>query len=171
MRTLFCLVVGGCIAAQGMVAQAAPRPQRTIPCSEIIDVTPFPRLGSSNPRDQARLVLNAVMAPPAYLVQTSPTRTRPWRYFSKRGMVVKGGKSVTITVPVSWRQRVGISWGNAGHGVFHTIRMASCGSDAKRGYAYAGGFFLRSASACVPLVFHVGTRQQKVWFGVGRRYR
>lgn len=171
MRSLFCLIVVGCVAAQGTVAQAGPRPQRTIPCHETIDVTPFPTLGSSNRRDQARLILNSVMAPPAYLVQTSPTGRTPWRYFSKRGMVVKNGKSVTITVPMAWRERVGISWGNAGHGVFHTIRIAACGSDPKRGNAYAGGFFLRSSSACVPLVFHAGNRQQKVWFGVGRRCR
>jgi hypothetical protein len=171
MRTLFCLIVVGCVAAQGIVAQAAPRPQRTIPCDEIIDFTPFPRLGSSNPRDQARLVLNSVMAPPAYLAQTSPTGETPWRYFSKRGMVVRSGKSVTITVPVAWRQRVGMSWGNGGHGVFHTIRIASCFSDPKRGNAYAGGFFLRSSSACVPLVFIVGNRQQELWFGVGQRCR
>ena len=171
MRTLSCLIVVGCVAAQGMVAQATPPPQRTIPCEEIIDFTPFPRLGSSNPRDQARLVLNSVMVPPAYLTQTAPTGEKPWRYFSKHGMVVKSGKTVTITVPVAWRKHVGVSWGNGGHGVFHTIRFASCGSDPKRGDAYAGGFFLRSASACVPLIFSVGNRQQKAWFGVGRRCR
>jgi hypothetical protein len=167
----FCLIVISCVAAQGMVAQAAERPQRTIPCNEAIFHTPFPRLGSSNPRDQARLVLDSVMAPPAYLLQTFPTGETPWRYFSKRGLVVKNGKSVIVTVPLAWRQRVGVSWGNAGHGVFHTIRIAACGSDPKRGNAYAGGFLLRSSSACVPLVFIVGNRQQKVWVGIGRRCR
>ena len=168
MRTLFCLIVVGCVATQGVVAQAAPQPQRTIPCREIIDFTTFPRLGSSNPR---RRILNSVMAPPAYLVRAHPTLETPWRYFAKSGMVVKSGASVTITVPPAWRTRVAISWGNNVHRVFHTIRIASCGSNPKRGNAYAGGFFLSSSSACVPLVFIVGSRQQKVWFGVGRPCR
>jgi hypothetical protein len=169
-KALYVIVVG-CVAAQGMVAQAAERPQRTIPCNEAIFHTPFPRFGSSNPRDRARLVLDSVMAPPAYLLQTFPSGATPWRYFSKRGLVVKNGMSVIVTVPLAWRQRVAMSWGNAGHGVFHTIRIAACGSDPKRGNAYAGGFFLRSSSACAPLVFIVGNQQQKVWFGIGRRCR
>jgi hypothetical protein len=37
------------------------------------------------------------------------------------------------------------------------------------GYAYAGGFFLRAPSACVPLVLAVGSRRQTVWFGIERR--
>ena len=38
-----------------------------------------------------------------------------------------------------------------------------------QGYAYSGGFFLRSRAACVPLVFRVGSRSAVVRFGVGRR--
>jgi hypothetical protein len=84
-------------------------------------------------------------------------------------MVVKSGESVTVTVPLEWRKRVAISWGNAVHRVFHTIRIAACHRYPNQGYAYAGGFFLRSPSACVPLSFLVGSRQQTVWFGIGRR--
>jgi hypothetical protein len=167
MRSLFCLIVvgcvaTGCVATQGVAAQAAPQPQRTIPCREIIDYTTFPYLGNS--------VLGAVSLP-AYLVRAYPTLETPWRYFAKHGIVVKSGTSVTITVPPAWRNRVAISWGNNVHRVFHTIRIPSCGSNPKRGNAYAGGFFLSSSSACVPLVFIVGSREQKVWFGVGRRCR
>jgi hypothetical protein len=170
MRSLFCLIVVGCVATQGVVAQAAPQPQRTIPCREIIDYTTFPYLGNSQRRYQSRLVLGAVSVP-AYLVRAYPTLETPWRYFAKHGMVVKSGTSVTITVPLAWRNRVGISWGNNVHRVFHTIRIAACSRIPKRGYAYAGGFFLSSSSACVPLVFIVGSREQKVWFGIGRRCR
>jgi hypothetical protein len=55
VHKLFSLIVVGCVATQGVVAQAAPRPQRTIPCREII--TTFPRLGSSNPRGSFKLLL------------------------------------------------------------------------------------------------------------------
>ena len=172
MRTVFCLIVVGCVAAQGTLAGAAERPQRTIACDEIIDVTTFPYLGNSQPRYQSRLVLGAVSVPPAYLARSYPAQgTAPWRYFAKHGMVVKSGTSTTITVPPAWRNRVAISWGNAVHRVFHTIRIAACGRIPKRGYAYAGGFFLRSPSACVPLVLALGGRRQTVWFGIGRSCR
>jgi hypothetical protein len=169
MRTAFCLIFLGCVAAQGALAGAADQPQRTIPCSEIIDVTQFPYLGNSQPRYQSRLVLGSVSVPPARLVRAYPAAdTGPWRYFAKYGMVVKSGTAATITVPPPWRTRVAISWGNAVQRVFHTIRIAACASDPGRGHAYAGGFFLRGPSACVPLVLSVGARRQTVWFGIGR---
>ena len=165
MGKVFCLAIVGCIAAQGAFANATERPQRTIPCSEFVRITPFPFPGR-------RLVLGAVSAPGAYLPRTYPTEDKPppWRYFAKQGLVVKSGTSVTISVPRGWRNRVAISWGNNVHRVFHTIRMAAC-SRTYRGYAYAGGFFLPRPSACVPLVFAVGYRRQTVWFGIGQRCR
>jgi hypothetical protein len=165
MGKVFCLVIIGCVAAQGTFASTAERPQRTVPCGEIIKTTGFPYPG--NPR---RPALGAVSVPPAYL-RAYPTLETPWRYFAKSGMVVKSGTSVTISVPSAWRNRVGISWGNNVHRVFHTIRIAPCSRIPKRGYAYAGGFRLRRPSACAPLVFAVGGRRQTVWFGIGRRCR
>ena len=164
-----CLVTVACVAAQAALASAAERPQRTIPCREIIDSTRFPYLGA---QPQYRLVLGQVSVPPAYLVSVSGRWRFPddWLYFAKSGMVVKSSTSVTITVPPAWRKRVGISWGNNVHRVFQTIRIAACRSRESRvGYAYAGGFFLRKPSACVPLVFAVGERRQTVWFGIKRR--
>jgi hypothetical protein len=171
MRTLLLLAVGCCVAAQAAVAVAGPAAtHRTIPCDEIIGVTAFPYRGSSDPRYQSRPVLGVVSAPAAHIPQTSPTQSRPWTHFSKWGMVVRaGGRPVTVTVPRAWRQRVGISWGNGGHGVFSSIRFNACGSDRTKGNAYAGGFFLRKRSGCVPLVFAAGSRRQTVWFGVGTR--
>jgi len=161
MGKVFCLVIIGCVAAQGAFASTADRPQRTIPCGEIIQTTRFPYPG--NPR---RPVLAAVSVPPAYL-RAHPTLETPWRYFAKNGMVVKSGTSVTISVPPGWRKRVAITWGNNVHGVFHTIRIAACSRIPKQGYAYAGGFFLRRPSACVPLVFAVDGRRQTVWSASG----
>jgi hypothetical protein len=164
----------GCSAiwlSAAVAGKAADGPQRTIPCGEIVDVTRFPYLGSFERRHRYRLVLGAVSVPPAYLEQVVPTGQTPWTHFSKRGMVVRSGRSVRITVPQAWRRRVGIVWGNAGHGVFSSIRIAACGSDPSKGNAYAGGFYLRRPSECVPLVFRVGSRSQVVRFGVGRRCR
>lgn len=148
---------------------AASHGARTVPCSEVIDTTRFPHVG--NVEYPSQLVLGAVSAPGRYLPQSSPTGTRPWTYFSKWGMVVRAGAGadVSVTVPLAWRSRVAISWGNAQHRVFHTLRFPRCGEDAARGNAYAGGFFLRREGDCVPLRFRVGTRTKLVWFGIVRR--
>ena len=81
------------------------------------------------------------------------------------------GADVSVTVPRAWRDRLAISWGNAGHAVYHTLRFRRCGADAGVGTAYAGGFFLRREGGCVPLRFRVGTRTRLVWFGIVRRCR
>jgi hypothetical protein len=94
VRSVLCLVVIGCAVAQGTLASAAERPQRTIPCRDHIDTTRFPYFGDSRPRFRSRLVLGAVSVPPAYL-RAYQTLQTPWRYFAKHGMVVKGGTSVT----------------------------------------------------------------------------
>jgi len=151
-------------------ALAAPQ-QRTVPCSETIDETRFPHIGNRDPRYRSRPVLDAVSVPPAHVPGSSPTESTPWTHFSKWGLVIRGGAGadVSVTVPRAWRNRVAISWGNAGHVVYHTLRFPRCGDDAMRGSAYAGGFFLRRAADCVPLRFRLGTRTKLVWFGIVRR--
>jgi len=172
MLKRLCVCLAGCCAALALTvaASATDNPQRTIPCSEIIGVTKFPYLGSSQVRRRYRLVLDAVSVPPAFLEQSEPTGEKPWTHWAKSGMVVRaGGPGVTISVPPSWRKRVGITWGSGGHGVMSSIRIAGCGSDTRKGNAYAGGFFLSRSAACVPLVFRTDGQSKKVWFGVGRR--
>jgi hypothetical protein len=171
MRKLLLLLgVTACLALAAAAAFASDEPQRTIPCEEVIGSTRFPYAGSADPRYRLRTVLGAVSVPPAYLEQVFETRSRPWTYFSKHGLVARAdGRPVTISVPPSWRTRAGIVWGNAGHRVFHTIRLAGCGSEPSRGNAYAGGIFLRRPSACIPLVFRVGSLSRTVWFGLGER--
>jgi hypothetical protein len=146
--------------AVGLALAASPG-TRTVGCDEVIAATGF----------RGRLVLAAVLVPPAHITQSAPTESTPWTHFSKWGLVIRGGPGadVSVTVPLAWRRRVAISWGNGGHGVFHTLRFPRCGSDPARGNAYAGGFYLRRAADCVPLRFRVGTRTQLVWFGIARR--
>ena len=166
------LVLFGCgaLAAASVASPGSAAPQHTVPCGEVIDQTSFPYQGSFEPRYRYRLVLGAVSVPPAYLEQVSPTRSSPWTHFAKHGLVVRSGPDpVTIAVPRAWRQRFGIVWGNGGHGVFHTLRIAACPASPVGGNAYAGGFFLRRPSLCAPLVFTVAGRARTVWFGVGRR--
>ncbi len=170
MIAILALALGACCGLAQLAATTPPQ-QRTVGCDERIDETRFPYGGSSDPRYRARLVLDAVSAPPATIPQSSPTESRPWTHFSKWGLVVRGGRGddVSVTVPRAWRSRVAISWGNGQHGVFHTLRFPRCGDDSARGNAYAGGFFLRRAADCIPLRVRVGGRTSLVWFGIVRR--
>ncbi|MET0562297.1 MAG: hypothetical protein ABW114_02505, partial [Gaiellaceae bacterium] len=114
------------------------------------------------------LVLNTFSVPPAYLRQVVHVGGS-WPYWRKTRLVIRGGApAVTVTVPRAWRSRAAIIWGNAGTPA-SSLRFASCAGRAREGRAYAGGFYLRSRSCCVPLVFRVGARAATVRFGVGRR--
>jgi hypothetical protein len=146
-------------------AAAWSSPGRVVPCSEGIGYTAFPYEGTGY-----RGMLDVVSVPPAYLKQVVRVDDGPWRYWRKAALIVRlDGRAVTVTVPAAWRTRVGITWGNGGNGVLSSLRIAGCGSDPSMGHAFAGGFYLRSPSACVPLVFRVGTQAEIVRFGVGRR--
>ena len=54
-------------------------------------------------------------------------------------------------------------------GIVGTLRLPGCSDVPGSWNGYAGGFYLRSSSACVPLVFAVGQRSAVVRVGVGRR--
>jgi hypothetical protein len=142
--------------------------QRTVPCDERIDTTPFPYLGNSQPQQRYRSVLNAVSVPPVYLQQVIPTKQPRWRYWRKAGLVVRAQRALTITVPPRWRTRAAIVWGNSG-GPFESLRIAACAGSPHSGNGYAGGFYLRAPSACLPLIFRVDGRRTTVRFGIGRR--
>jgi len=130
----------------------------------------FPYVGDRRPQYRYRLVLGAVSVPPAYLAQVVPTRETQWPYWRKAGLVVRaGGPPVSITVPPAWHERAAITWGYGNTGVFASLRIAGCPGRGDRGFAYSGGFYLRRPSACLPLVFRVGTRSETVRFGIGRR--
>ena len=89
----------------------------------------------------------------------------------KAGLLIRGDSPpVSVTVPKAWRTRAAITWGNSG--TVSALRIASCprfGDEAWN--VYAGGFLLRSRSACVPLTFRVGNRSATVRFGLGRACR
>jgi hypothetical protein len=136
---------------------------RTVPCSQVIDHPRFPYRS-----DGYRLVLNTFSVPPAYLSQVVHVGGN-WPYWRKAGLVIRArAPVVTVTVPRAWRSRAAIIWGNAANPV-SSLRFAGCAGPAREGRAYAGGFYLRARSACVPLVFLVGERAATVRFGVGRR--
>lgn len=153
-------------AASGAAFRSAPH---TVSCNEIIGGTSWPSLGS--PDYRYRLVLGAVSVPPAYVPQVVHLRDGAWPYWEKAGLVVRAGRGpVTVSVPPAWRTRGAITWGG-NTGAVDSLRIARCGSDPSRGNAYAGGFYLRSRSARLPLVFRVGGHATTVRFRLGRRCR
>ena len=153
------------LAATGVAAaRASAAARRTVPCSEAIMHVRFP-YGYGY-----RLVLGAASAPPATLRQIVPSDQKPWRYWRKAGLVVTGSAPVSISVPQAWRTRLAITWGNR-PGIFSALRIAGCppAQGVEQGRAYAGGFYLKERSACVPLTVRVGARSATVRFGLGRR--
>jgi hypothetical protein len=133
-----------------------------ITCDQIIIQAKAP------PADSRRL-LGVLSVPPAYIPQVvrNPGGGQ-WPYMEKAGLVVRANRlPVTVSVPQAWRTRAAITWGN-GKPV-GTIRFSPCPSPPNVWNAYAGGFFLSSRGACVPLVFQVGQRSQVVRFGIDRR--
>lgn len=159
------------VAAASSRSPAPPQSARNVPCTEIIDHTKWPYIGSRDPRYRYRSVLRVVSVPPAYISQVVHLRDGAWPYWTKAGLVVRAGRGpVTVSVPLAWRKRAAITWGG-NTGIVSSLRIAPCGSDQSRGNAYAGGFYLRSRSACLPLVFRVGSRSTAIRFGLGRRCR
>ena len=170
------LVVATVALALAVVAAASSRSPFdrapvSVPCSEIIDRTSWPYLGSRDPRYRYRTVLRVVSVPPAYISQVVHLRHGAWPYWAKAGLVVRAGRGpVTVSVPLAWRKRAAITWGG-NTGIVNSLRVVRCGSDSRRGNAYAGGFYLRARSGCLPLVFRAGSHSATVRFGLGHRCR
>jgi hypothetical protein len=157
---LIALAVPFCLAAKVVTNHAPP----TVSCTGITG-----RVGSGHEGGN-RVVLGTVSVPPAYLPQVGPSRNKAWPFFTKRGLAVRGGgPEVVVTVPKAWRRRVAITWGDSA--IVSRLRIASCSAflPPKVWNGYAGGFYLRSRSACVPLTFRVGRRAKTVRFGLGER--
>lgn len=93
-----------------------------------------------------------------------------WRYWHKVGMGVRAGKFlVSVTVPVEWRTRAAITWGNSQR-IVSSLRFNGCGSApaSTEWNGYVGGFYLRTPTACVPLIFSLGHQSTTVRFGIGK---
>jgi hypothetical protein len=165
MRSSIFLVALACLALPGLSAFASPSGSPpTVSCDSIIEP-----VGSYSWRPE-RVVLGVVAVPPAFIPQTTASGDERWPYWSKSGLVVGADSPpVHVSVPKRWRGRAAIGWGNVD--AVGALRIASCppSSSLGRWNPYAGGFYLRSRTACVPLTFRVGSRSATVRFGVGRR--
>jgi hypothetical protein len=155
--------LGGSSHSAAVSAPRQPTVQLVVACDQVIlqPRSPF--------SDGYRRVLGVISVPPAYIPQVVRITGGRWPYWEKSGLVVRAGRSpVTVSVPQGWRTRAAISWGN-NKPMVSSLRFSACPTPANVWNAYAGGFFMRSHGACIPLVFQVGDRRQLVRFGIDRR--
>jgi hypothetical protein len=90
-----------------------------------------------------------------------------WPYFAKRGLLIPAGIGpISVSVPKSWRRRAAIEWGT---GPSSTLTLSACGSPPGVWDAFAGGLYLRTRIACVPVQFRVGKRTATVTYDIGRQ--
>lgn len=167
------VLVAACTASTGSSATGSQPPtQRPV-------VTPAEGcqlpVGNEPSFPGGKIVLGVISLGPDFLQPTVPVHQGLWRYWQKHGLWIRAGhQTVTITVPKAWQNRVAITWG-ANVGIVSTLRFPGCpaslGTPAGpgTGAGYPGGFYLRSRSACVPLVFAVGRRSAVIRVSVGRR--
>jgi hypothetical protein len=162
------VLIAFCLVPIGATAGRSAAPATLVPCADIILQAKGPHEGGY------RLVLNRMSVPPAYIAGNAvhlpaDLAFGPLRYWHKTGMVVRHGDfTVTVSVPPAWRSRVAITWGGAGG---TSLRFSGCPKEPLIGTwnAYAGGFYLRDATACVPLVFSLRGESTTVRFGIGGR--
>lgn len=145
-------------AVQGRPPGTAVASSQAVGCDQVIQQVGAPG---------GRVVLGVLAVPPARVEPGAPTGTSPWAYFSKYGIAVRADSpAVLITVPQAWRHRAAIGWGNDS-GAVSSLRVLSCPPQLGSWNAYAGGFYLRSSSGCVPLVFVIGRRATTLRFAIG----
>jgi hypothetical protein len=148
-------------APEASARQARQAPVSVVSCNNVIAST-------RKPDSEERVVLGSFGAPPQRIQRGADDQGSGWQYFAKSGVEIKAGVGpVTVSVATADRDRVAISWGN-GLAIVQAQRFTPCGSSALPWHAYAGGFYLRSRTACIPLVIKVGSRSKTIRVGVGK---
>lgn len=166
------VLVAACTASSG-TPSAGSHPATHPPVAAAADGCHLPV--SNRPSPPGKIVLGVISLGPEFLQPSVRVHQGWWRYWQKHGLwILDGHQAVTITVPTAWRSRAAITWGvNAG--IVSKLRLPAtlltpgCPVGPLKWNGYAGGFYLRSSSACVPLVFTVGRRSAVVPVDVGRR--
>jgi hypothetical protein len=116
----------------------------------------------------SQVVLGGIFVDAGYAQQ--PVRVSGsgrWRYWQKRGILIRAGTGpVSVSVPSSWRHRAAITYGA---GIVRSLLLIACRRPSGVWDGFAGGIYLRSPAACVPLVFTLGHRSTTVRFSVAGR--
>jgi hypothetical protein len=164
MRMTLVIVAGLVAGALPVVSGASPA--STVPlvdCGQIIGgMYSAPRV-----KNGSKIVLDSVAVIPHIAQPPVAVTAAPWTHWLKSPLIMRSGKQqIEVSVPKAWRNRAAVTWGNSG--IVSALRVAPCPSLTDGWHVYAGGFYLRSRSACVPLVIRMGMRTTTVRFGIGR---
>jgi hypothetical protein len=127
-------------------------------------------IGAVTPDSRNHTVFGRIAMPASFVGQLTK-ENYPLRYWIKAGIFVRpGSRPVDLIVPVAWRNRLAIGWGEGDEsgGVASTLRVMGCLAYGRKWLPYTGGFHL-SAPACVPLIVRTAGRSQTMHFGLGRR--
>jgi hypothetical protein len=145
-----------CAAAAAAAAPTAP--EQAIGCAEAADVRV----------EGTRILLGAVVLSPGHTLERPPLRgDAPWRWRRPARIAVRDGEvDVAVSVPLGWRDRVAVAWGDSPPAA--AVRFARCAAPVRGWTVYEGGLHLRRRGDCVPLVVRVGGRSTTVRLGVGR---
>jgi hypothetical protein len=158
------VAVASLLAVSMSAVAAQPAIKTVVGCGDVIGQQ------VSGASDGGRVVLGLASVPPPRIQRAATTGVSSWKYFSKWGMAIRSGASVTVSVPTAWRSRVAITWGSSTP-IVSTLRFAVCrsaGGKKQPWNAYPGGFYLDTPTACVPLTFTAGHRSRTVRFGIGK---
>jgi hypothetical protein len=163
-RPLLIVALGAPLTASVGLASTTAAP--LVSCGNIIGQVPGPREAGYRP------ALGVLSVPPAYTERSAVRVTGfgRWTYWFKAGMVVHSGRfTVSVSVPQEFRSRIGITWG--GTAIVDGLRFSGCGDNSlvKGWNGYAGGFYLRGPTACVPLVVERNGVSETLHFGIGKR--
>jgi hypothetical protein len=163
------LAVAG--ASTGLASAAAGRSGRVrVGCGNVIGYVSTQQAKNAG---HWRLVLGTASVPISIQRAFPVPSFRRWRYWSKQGVAVLAGKGppVEISLAPSWAAKARLTWGN-GRPRGASIVFQRCEFPGSRGQtwlAYAGGFYINSPRACVPLRIRLGGATTSATVGIGRR--
>jgi hypothetical protein len=152
-------------------AQVGPPPgihlRGSASCDSAIDYSPTPTFSNV-------LFDRVALWPSTFVWQMGYDRhryARPFHYFGKQGVEVKAGSSpVDLIVPVAWRNRASLVYGDSGGREGSSmVRIKGCSAPepSTPWLAYPGGFYVRKP-LCLPLRVRVGTRSTVIRVSLGR---
>jgi hypothetical protein len=134
--------------------------QWRLPCSDSV--------GDTAPSRGMRLVLGVVALPgrpdESRALQTGRDGAR---LFAKSGLWVRAGSHFELIVPTEFRDRIVMTWGNAGEGNHGTeMTDPGCRVNGSRWVNYVGGYWV-AHPLCATLVVASGSRRRRIRIGIG----
>ena len=115
-------------------------------------------------------VLKKVMVMPTSPQPATSAGPGRWAYFSKTDVLIRAGTGpVSVSVPPSWRGRAAITWGSVGQ--VESLTLTACARPGDGWDVFAGGLYVRTNKACVPVRFRLGGHTDTVIYDIGRDCR